>query len=117
MQRVIIRCRAFVLSIIALLILMPKTASAGVEMTWPGAEGGTIQALIIDPNTNTILYASTNGGGVFKSTNGGDSWSPINDGLTSLNVQALAIDPVTTTTLYAGTAGEGFFKLTEEAVR
>ena len=43
------------------------------------------------------------GGGVFKSTNGGGSWTAINTGLTNPNVLALAIDPSAPATLYAGT--------------
>ena len=37
-------------------------------------------ALAIDPVTSTILYAGTEGGGVFKSTNGGGNWSAVNTG-------------------------------------
>ena len=59
--------------------------------------------MAIDPLTPTILYAGTYDGGVFKSTNGGGNWSPVNTGLTDIKVHALAIDPVTPTTLYAGT--------------
>ena len=43
------------------------------------------------------------GGGVFKSTNGGGNWSAVNTGLTNTYVHALAIDPATPATLYAGT--------------
>jgi hypothetical protein len=41
--------------------------------------------------------------GVFKSTDGGSTWSEMNTGLTSQAVYTLAIDPTTPTTLYAGT--------------
>ena len=66
-------------------------------------------ALALDPTTPTTLYAGTDGGGVFKTTDGGASWSPVNTGLTCgrslspCNVSALALDPTTPTTLYAGT--------------
>ncbi len=49
--------------------------------------------------------------GVFKSTNGGGSWTAINSGLTNPYVLALAFDPSATTTIYAGTNG-GVFKST-----
>ena len=45
---------------------------------------------------------------MFKSTNGGGSWSAVNTGLTNPYVHALAIDPATTGTLYAGTTGGVF---------
>src|SRR2546425_10038928 len=74
--------------------------------------GVMISALAIDPLTPTTLYASTNGGGLFKSTDGGANWSAT--GLTNIYVSALAIDPVTPTTLYAGTSyGPGVFKSTD----
>ena len=78
--------------------------SAGTNVwTSNGPEGGNINALAIDPTTPTTLYAGTDGGGVFKSTNGGGNWGAVNTGLTATYVSALAIDPETPTTLYAGT--------------
>ncbi len=70
-----------------------------------------IHSLAIDPvNTNTI-YAGTENG-VFKSTNGGASWTAINSGITySYTIYSLAIDPVNTNTIYAGTEN-GVFKST-----
>jgi len=86
-------------------------AEAGIGVwTSNGPEGGFIQTLAIDPTTPSTLYVGTDGG-VFKSTDGGGSWSVANTGLSATNVSALAIDPVTPTTLYAG-AAEGFFKST-----
>ena len=53
-------------------------------------------------------------GGVFKSTDGGGTWSAANTGLSSSpDVNALAIDPTTPSTLYAGTNGGGVFKSTD----
>jgi len=52
--------------------------------------------------------------GVFKSTNGGGDWTPVNKGLTYYaDVRALAIDPITPLTLYAGADGGGVFKSTD----
>ena len=83
-----------------------------------GRPGGLVLALAIDPTSPATIYAGTRSGfggvfsGVFKSTNGGGSWSPINAGLTNSDVLALAIDPATPATLYAGTSGGGVFKST-----
>ena len=78
-----------------------------------------VSALAIDPSAPATLYAGTShdvefgpGDGVFKSTNGGKSWSEINAGLTDPSVLALAIDPRNPATLYAGTLGGGVFKST-----
>ena len=65
-------------------------------------EGGAIVALVIDPLVPTTLYAGVFGGGVDKSTDGGENWRSVNAGL-PLDVSSLAIDPVTPTTLYVAT--------------
>lgn len=75
-----------------------------------GPGGGEITALAINPVTPSTVYAGTRSSGVFKSTNGGVSWSKVNNGLTSTSVLALAIDPQTPSTVYMNTDGNGVFK-------
>src|SRR5438093_2141363 len=91
-----------------------QAAEAGVDVwTANGPEGGSVSALAIDPQTPTTLYAGTRFDGVFKSTDGGGTWSASNTGLPQgRSVDALAIDPQTPTTLYVGTFG-GVFKSTD----
>ena len=98
--------------LIFLIVGQTEPISAGI-LVWTsiGPEGGLVQAVAIDPATPTTLYAGTYGSGVFKSTNGGESGSPVNTGLSNTNVRSLVIDPLTPTTLYAGTGG-GVFKST-----
>jgi len=67
-------------------------------------------ALTIDSSTPTTIYAVTFGG-VFKSTDGADSWMTI--GLSDLLLSSLAINPLTPTTIYTGT-DEGVFKINFE---
>ena len=58
-----------------------------------------VNLLAIDPTAPSIIYAGS-GVGVFKSTNGGRTWSAMNNGLTvARNVVGLAIDPVTPSTV------------------
>src|SRR5688572_16128408 len=59
-----------------------------------------------------VLYAATSSG-VFKTTDGGASWTPVNAGLAGIPVFSLAIDPKTPATVYAGTFGKGVFKSTD----
>ena len=73
-------------------------------------EGYAQQALAIDPSNPATLYAAEYGGGVFKSSNGGASWSASSSGLTNLGVLALVIDPSNPATLYVGTIKGGVFK-------
>ena len=78
-----------------------------------GPPGAYVRAIAIDPRSPATLYAGTyGGGGVYKSANGGTSWSAFNSGLTSTYVQALAIDPSSPATLYVGIYGGGVFKST-----
>src|SRR5206468_2262509 len=89
--------------------------------TWSAVNAGLtsprVTSLAIDPQTPSTLYAGTvpdstvagNHGGVFKSTNGGDSWSPANTGLTGLSASGVLVDAQTPTTLNAGT-GDRLFK-------
>jgi hypothetical protein len=76
-----------------------------------GPEGGTVSAFTAGVGTYDLL-AGTSGGGVSLSTDGGTSWSVLNDGLTNTYVQALArLDRA----LFAGTAG-GVFRSTNNGV-
>ena len=61
-----------------------------------------------DPATTRALYAGTQGGGVFRSSNSGFSWGGINSGISDLNILSLmALSP---TTVYAGAFGGGVFR-------
>lgn len=64
---------------------------------------GTIHALLVeDPNGLRVIYAGTDGG-VFRSTDQGKTWSPLNRGLNDRLVRSLAMDPDNPNVLYAGT--------------
>src|SRR5262249_4841525 len=84
--------------------------------TWTAVNNGlpglTVQTLTVDPTNATTVYAGFNGGGVFKSTDGGASWSASNGGLTSTNVPSLAWGPGTPAPVYVATNG-GVFKSTD----
>jgi len=68
-----------------------------------GLTNTNILSIAIDPTNSQIIYAGTDGGGVYKSTNGGANWAKMNNGLTNTNILSIAIDPENTQTLYAGT--------------
>src|SRR5438094_875201 len=92
--------------------LATNRVQAGVnQWTSNRPDGGPVYTLALHPQTATTVYAGTCGGGVFKSTDGGATWSA--SGLTDASVLALALDPQTPTTLYAGTYGGGVFKSTD----
>ena len=74
----------------------------------PGNIGGRIRSLIIHPNNPDIMWVGGVAGGVWKTTNGGASWSTNTDYLANLAVNCMVMDPANPDVLYAGT-GEGFF--------
>ena len=89
-----------------------SASTSGALGTWqslgPGNVGGRTRALLVDPTNPDIMYAAAVAGGIWKTTNGGTSWAPLNDFLANIAVTCLAFDPSNSSTLYAGT-GEGFF--------
>lgn len=80
----------------------------------PGNVGGRTRALILDPRQPDTLYAGGVAGGVWKSTDGGLSWTALDDLAPNLAIGSLAMDPSSSQIVYAGT-GEGYFN--EDAVR
>jgi len=82
--------------------------------------GGRITALAVDPNASNIVYAGTPRGGVFKTTDDGNSWQPIFDEQSFLTIGDIEIDPNNSNVLYVGTGdkdisshvgiGDGLYK-------
>jgi autotransporter-associated beta strand protein len=55
---------------------------------------GAVQTVMLDPSLgpNTIFIGSTNGG-IWRTTNGGASWTPLTDNQASLSIASLGLDP------------------------
>jgi photosystem II stability/assembly factor-like uncharacterized protein len=87
--------RAWIVVTTLLLIAVGSTPAFPWTATWTsrGPEGGRILSLAIDPRSPSTIYAGTEVGGVFKSTDSGDTWSSMGPANTS--VSALAIDTLT----------------------
>ena len=108
---------------------MGLTGSEDNGKSWRNSDDGFVRdvhvsKLIIDPNNNNIFYATTqgateytdkvgDGAGVFKSTNRGESWEQINNGLNSLETNVLVVDPNNSQILYLGTDDDGLYKSTD----
>lgn len=67
------------------------------------AWAGRTLSIAIDPTNPDIVYAGTANGGVWKTVDGGDTWSPKSDYQMSLAIGALAIDPSDPLRIFAGT--------------
>jgi len=75
----------------------------------PGYAQGRLDllTLAIDPKDAAVVYAGTGGfvgqgHGVFKSTDGGQSWAAANRGMLDRRITALAVDPTDPQVVYAG---------------
>ena len=78
---------------------------------------GRVSAGIVDPSDANTYYFGTPGGGIWKSRNAGQTWTPIFDQTGVASIGAMAIAPSNPQVLYAGTGeetpGDGVYKSTD----
>ncbi len=105
-------------------------AGTGEPTTWPGYEGvgvlksidggatwsntgtignGHIARVAIDPTNTSVVYCAGFSGGLYRTTNGGTSWSLIQSG----DVTDFVLDPTSTNILYSGIRNDGVYKSTD----
>jgi photosystem II stability/assembly factor-like uncharacterized protein len=65
--------------------------------------GGPVQALAASPGAAGILYAGTQTGGALHSLDGGATWVPSEQGLTSVRLFRVAVDPRQPAVVFAST--------------
>lgn len=99
--------------------------SDGLNWTFAGPVniGGRITDIEFNPLNHDIVYCSAATGGVFKSTDKGETWSPIFDEQAFLSIGDIAVDPENPDIIYVGTGeangghnnlpGGGLFKSTD----
>jgi len=74
-----------------------------------GATPVTVHTIAIDPRIPQRLYAATNNG-LFRSSDGGNLWTPAGTGIGTRAVLSLAINSQDANFVYAGTVGAGIFR-------
>ena len=74
-----------------------------------GPYGGPVRyGLAIDPNTPTTIYAASSGG-VFRTTDGGGTWTLSSNGITEMfEIKSVAVDPTNPSIVYAGNSDSQF---------
>jgi hypothetical protein len=90
----------------------------------PANFSGRILDLEFHPTNPDIIYAGSASGGLWKSTDNGDSWAPLTDDLPSLAIGAVALLPWNTNIILIGTGeaangdvyGVGILKSTDAGV-
>ncbi|MGH9343044.1 MAG: choice-of-anchor D domain-containing protein, partial [Terriglobia bacterium] len=71
-------------------------------------DNGLVSSIAVHPYNPNVIYIGTVGGGVWRTNDGGDHWTPLFDRQLALGVGepgAIAIDPNNTDTVYVGTSG------------
>ncbi len=88
----------------AFLLFLAAAVSPGQPGPWiaTGPSGGSVYCLAPDPTNPTTLYAGT-AHGLYKSLDGGETWTLSSAGLPNERVQTIAVDPTDSQTLYLGT--------------
>jgi len=100
------------------LIFVLATFILGLTVNPVHAQWEQVNNGLTNPNvysmavSGTMLFAGTMGGGVFRSTDNGDSWIAVNTGLSNLLIQSLAVSGVN---LFAGTYA-GVFRSTNNGL-
>src|SRR5262249_55685443 len=90
-----------------------EMASAAWTPLGPGNIGGRTRAILINPQNANVMYAAGVSGGVWKTTNGGQSWAPIADLISNITVSSMAMEPGNPNVIYVGT-GEGLYGFEED---
>jgi hypothetical protein len=79
-------------------VVGPITKPSGYD-----AGVGRVDFVRFDPNNSSIMYVGTPDGGLWKSINGGTSWTTNTDFLPVIGCADLAIDPTNTQIMYLAT--------------
>jgi hypothetical protein len=100
-------------------------AAGAWQLRGPINVGGRVTDVVADPANTNKLYVASASGGVWKTTDGGATFTPIFDGQGTLSIGALALDPRDSNILYVGTGeanpgggsttqpGDGVWKTTD----
>ncbi len=70
--------------------------------SWSSGQG-RVNTVLVDPSNPNTIYIGTPAGGIWKSTNGGDNWTPLGDNLPQIGVSGIAVDPNNPNIIYIAT--------------
>ncbi len=95
---------------------------APIPISQTTSYSGRVSAIIVHPTDPNIVYVGTAQGGLYRTLNGGTTWTPLMDNAKSLAIGALAFVPNDPTTVFVGTGeatlsgssfiGVGIYKIT-----
>ena len=82
-------------------LIGPSTLPTSSISFYPGM--GRLNAIAFNGTDTNTMYVGSPAGGVWKTTNGGTTWSPKGDELANLGVSDIVINPTNTGILYLAT--------------
>jgi photosystem II stability/assembly factor-like uncharacterized protein len=101
------------------------TSGEWVEMgpfNWNRTSGwnpgvGRLTSVAIDPSNNNIMFVTSPGGGIWKTSNSGTSWQPlVDENSTWMFANHAAIDPINTNIVYVALNSGGVIKSTNGGI-
>jgi hypothetical protein len=76
---------------------------------------GRVTSIAVHPLDTTLIYVTSPGGGVWRSTTGGNNWTPLTDANGSwMNMFSVAVDPQNVNVVYAGSNAAQVIKSTDK---
>jgi hypothetical protein len=78
----------------------------------PGIQSPRTGSVQVNPENPNVIYVGTQGAGIFRSNDGGETWNAINPGLSDLNVSGFVLAPGSPNSMYAATFSSVFKKTT-----
>ncbi len=91
---------------------MMAASQVGLASSWQsigpttinsGSAAGRVTAIAVHPTQQNVVFAGGAQGGVWKSVDGGTTWTPLTDVQCSLAVGSITLDPVNPNIIYVGT--------------
>jgi hypothetical protein len=94
--------------------VLMKSSLSGSTSTWSATSlaGNFDQVTALALDTSGVIYAGataldvSTGGGIYKSTDGGSSWTAATSGITATSIDAIAIDPNNFSDVFAIAGGK-----------
>lgn len=99
-------------------LVLPDSWQEMGPTSWNATSGwnpgvGRITAAAIEEGNQDHIIVGANTGGVWKTTDGGQNWTPLNDYFSNMNVYSVAMDPANANTYFFGANGGDIFKSTD----
>ena len=110
---------ALIAAVLLLFAALTQARPVAADGSWEpaGSGGGYIWALTASPQfeTDGTIFAGTDGAGIYRSTDRGDTWHGVSAGLGHRSIRALAVSPAfgTDATVFAG-GPDGVYKSTDD---